>query len=800
MLLQNLKQGLRALRREPSVSLLAILTLALGIGATTTIFTVVNAVLFSPLPYNEPSELVRVYATKPDQGIERSGLAGADFVDFSETLDSFEHLGSYRWFGLALGEERPRELATILLTPGLLAELAPPILGRTFTPEEGQPGEGYAIVLSHALWQSEFGGDEGVVGRTQPLDGREYTIVGVMPEGFSFPAPGIEVWAPRTFDRSSLSRDNHSWNVIGRLAPGVSVEAANEELRTAAGALEEQFPDSNAGWSAFAVPLHEQVVGAARPALMALLLAVGLVLAIACANVANLLLARGIGRQQEMALRLVLGAGRGRLVRQLLTESLLLAGIGGLLGIGLAYVGVRSLIRLEPDGLPRVSEIAVNGQVLGFALLVTLLTGLAFGILPALRGAGRELGHKLRDGGRSAVGLQGGQRLRGAITVAQIALSLVLLVGAGLMLRSFLHLVDVDSGFQPERRAALQLFVYGEKYRDPEQQRQFYDRLIEELEALPGVRSAAGINTLPLSPIGGGRTPIHVLGRAEPEDIMLGYRIVTEGYFDTMGTNVRAGRAFNRGDGAESAQVALLNEAAARRFFPQGDAVGSFLRGDSDDDRTEIVGIVGDVRHQGLEQDPVPEIFLPFQQNVTGTMSVVVETEGDPSAHFATLQERVWVVDPGQPIWGTVTLDTLVEQDTAQERLQSSLVSLFAAVALILAAVGLYGVLSYAVAQRRREIGVRMAVGANTSQILNLVLRSGSRLVGSGLAVGLLLAMGLVALFSRLLAPLLFGIEAQDPSTFLTAGLLMAIVGLFACLAPALRASQIDPNKALSDD
>ncbi len=800
-MLQDVKQGFRTLSRQPAVSLLAILTLALGIGATTTVFTVVHTVLLTPLSYPEADELVRIYATKPDQGIERSGLAGADFVDFEEKLNSFEYLGSYRWFGLSMSDsDRPRELATILVTPGLLGQLGTPLLGRTFLPEERESGKSNVIVLSYGFWQSELGGDKSVIDRTLLLDGSEYTVVGVMPQGFSFPAPEIEMWGPRAYDPANLSRGNHSWNVIGRLAPGVALEAAQEELRATAAALEEQYPESNEGWSAFAVSLQEDLVGASRPALFALLIAVSLVLAIACANVANLLLARGVARQSEMALRAVLGAGRWRLIRQLIVESLMLAGLGGILGIGLTYTGVATVQRLEPEGLPRVAEISVDLTVLGFAVAATLLTGLVFGILPALRLAGQHLGTRLRDGARGTDGPRSGQKVRGAITVAQIALSLVLLVGAGLLLRSFLHLVDVDAGFQPERRAALQLFAWGGKYQDPEQQRQFFGRLIEELEALPGVRSAAGINTLPLSPIGGGRTPIHVLGRAEPEDLMLGYRIVTSDYFETMGTRVVAGRAFDRDDRADSAPVAILNQAAVRRFFPKGDAIGSFLRGEDENDTTEIVGIVGDVRHQGLEQDPVPEIFLPFQQNVTGTMSIVVETETDPEPMINTLQDRIWVVDPAQPIWGTVLLETLIEDDTARERFQSLLVGLFAALALILAAIGLYGVLAYSVAKRTREIGLRMAVGANTSNILGLVLRGGSALVGAGLAAGLLLSAGAILLFSRLLKPLLFGIEALDPSTFVTASLLMVAVGLIACLVPALRASRVDPIRALQHE
>jgi putative ABC transport system permease protein len=365
------------------------------------------------------------------------------------------------------------------------------------------------------------------------------------------------------------------------------------------------------------------------------------------------------------------------------------------------------------------------------------------------------------------------------------------------LLRSFLRLLDVDAGFRPERRVALQLFVYNGKYDDPEQQRQFFGRLIEELEALPGVRSASGVSSLPLSPIGAGRTPVHVLGRAEPESAMAGLRIATVGYFETMGTPLVEGRTFTRDDRASAAHVAILNETAARRFFPQGDAVGSFLRGGNEDNASRIVGIVGDVRHQGLDRDPLPELFLPFSQNVSGAMSVIIETESDPALLVAAIQDRVFLVDPGQPIWGTVVLETLVARETAQERFHSLLVGLFAAVASVLAAVGLFGVLSYGVAQRTREIGLRMAVGASTARVLRQVLSNGALLLGAGVGAGLLAAVFLATLSSRLLAPLLFETSTGDPAIFAAASVVMAIVGLGACLVPALRASRIDPIRAL---
>ena len=832
--MRDLELSLRALRRQPLVSLLAIVILALGIGATTAIFTVVRTVLLNPLPYTDAERLVRIHGTHQARGIETFGLSGADFVDFEGSLKAFDFLGAHRWFGLALtGSDRPRELRTIMVTHGVLDTLGEPLLGRTFTAEECQPGQGAVVVLGHGLWRSEFGQDPDILGRELQLDGRPHTVVGVMPPGFSVPVDGIELWVPWTYDPARLGRDTRFWSVLGRLAPGVTLEQGRDDLRAAALALERQFPQTNDGWSATAVPLREEVVSGARAALLLLQGAVLLVLAVACANVAGLLLARGVGRRQEMALRSALGATRGQLIGQFLTESLLLASAGGALGVILAQGAVGAVVRVPPQGLPRVQEIAIDAPLLAFALAVTLITGLACGILPALRVTDGTLFESLQDGGQGAEGPRDGregQGIRRAITVVQVALSLVLLVGAGLLLRSVQRLNTVDPGFDPEGRVALQLFVYDGRYDDPEQQRMFYERLLEELRALPGVRSAAGVSAVPLSPLSSGLLSVHVEGRAEVEGVLTSYRLATPGYFATMGTALVAGRDFTPADRDPGTPVAILNETAAQHYFPAGDALGSRLRtfwgeapgtdaedrdandggdgidrdgrvdGIDRDDRgpaIEIVGIVHDVRHQSLSSEPVPELFRPFRQEVSGMMSVVVETDGDTEALMPSIQDRVWEVDAAQPIWDSLVFETLVEQDTAGQRLQSFLVSLFAAVAVLLAAVGLYGVMTYSVARRTQEIGLRMALGADTGGIARMVLGQGIRLLGAGLALGLMLTFGLITLFSRLLTPLLFEVSARDPVALAVACVLMTLLGLVASLIPAVRASRVDPMRAL---
>jgi putative ABC transport system permease protein len=796
-MLNDLKIALRSLRRSPGLTAAALITLALGIGATTAVFSVVDAVLLRALPYHDEERLMRVYATKPTQQVERSGLSGADFVDLRERVDSFEHLGAYRWFGLALGAERPRELSVVMVTPGLIGAMSTPVHGRTFLPEEGVPGQSNVLVSSWQFFQNELGGDPARIGSELILDGEPYEVVGVVGPEFALPASSVEIWIPWAFDPAQQDRDARWWSTVAKLAPGVSLERAQAEVSRVAASLEEEFPDSNEGWGVTLVPLREQMLGHVRPALTSLMLAVGLVLLIACANVANLLLARGMARQGELAVRTSLGAGRGRLLRQLLTESLVLAVLGGALGVLLARVAVAALVATAPEGLPRVAEIGLDGRVLLFALASTLVTGLIFGLLPALRLTGSGVSDAIRDSGRGSEGGRSKARTRAALAVSQLALSLLLLIGAGLMLRSFSSLVDVDPGFSVEERLAVQLFVYGDGYEEPESQRQFFERLFEEIGAVPGVRSVAGVSNLPMGQLGGASLPIRVAGRAEEEDRQVGYRVATRGYFETMGMRLVEGRTFDGGDREGGQPVALLNETAARQYFGEQSPLGERLFVNRSEEPVTIVGVVNDVRFWSMDQDSIPEMYLPFEQNVGGTMSVVVQTQGPPSSVQAAVEDRVWRVDPAQPVWRTVTLETLIEEDTAQSRFYAGLITLFAAVALALAAVGLYGVIAYSVVQRTREIGIRMAIGARREDIVARVLRDGSGMIVVGLVLGLILGFGLAIGFSKALSGLLFEVSPTDPTTFVGVSLVLLAVGLLACVVPALRASRVDPIRAL---
>ncbi len=799
-MLQDLRVALRALARTPTLTLLALITIGLGVGAATALWSVVHSVLLSPLAYEESERLVRVFASNPSQSVDRAGMAGGDFVDLANDARSFDHVGAFRWFGVAITEDdRPRELATIMVTPGLLELLGTPLIGRGFLEEEGIPGQDRVAVLSEALFEEEFGGDRGLIGNTVIFDGAPYQVVGVMPRDFVMPAPGIEVWLPWAFEKAGQGRRAHWWNVIARLDEGVALEEGQRELETFAARLEDQYPDTNAGWTALAVPLHETVVGNSRAALVALMLATLGVLLVGCANIANLLLLRGLGRQSEFGIRTALGAGRLRLIRQLLVESGVLALLGGLLGVGIAFSGLRLLIANAPEELPRAQEIALDAPVLLFSLLLTLAVGLLFGLVPALRQSSVEVAPGLAST-RGRLG--GGGRLRAGLVAAQLALSLVLLFGAGLLLRSFQNTLSVDPGFHPEERVAMQLFVYGDRYEDPAQQRSFLERLTEKLGAVPGVRRVGATSVLPLSDIGGGSAPFEIIGRAEPESEQIGMRIATPGFFSTMGIPLQAGRSLDERDRDGTAPVAVINSAAAERFWKDQSPIGERLRfeGALDAEPIEIVGVVGNVRGASLQRDPHPEIYLPFEQNVTGTMTVVVETEGPPDALVRTIEEQVWAVDPNQPIWRTVTLETLIEDDTASSRFLTSLITVFAGLALLIAAVGLYGVISFSVAQRTRELGLRKAIGATTRDLVGLVLRQGGVLIGGGIVLGIAIALVLGRSLEALVAPLLFETQPNDPLTLAVVAVALAALGLLACAVPSWRASRVDAVTALRDD
>jgi len=796
--IRDFKWAGRSLLRQPVFTATAVFTLILAIGATTAVFSVLYAVLWSPLPFAEPDRLIRISSTNPSEGVERAGISSADFLDFRESLSSFESLHAFRYFGLSIsGVERPAEITTLLITPGLLKTLGvSPIYGRTFLEEEGEPGQNQVILLTHSLWQTRFGGDPALVGQQLLLDGNQFTVVGIAPPGFSYPDEEVQMFSPLVVDPEQARRDRRWMTTIARLKPGVSVEQSRAEVTALAKGLESQFPKTNEGWGAEVRPLLDVVVGDSAPALKAIFGAVLLMLLIACANVANLLLARSVERRREVAVRAALGAGRRRLVRLLLSESVLLAIIGGLGGALLAALGIRLLAIAGPENLPRLTEVRMDGLVFLFAFLASLVTGLVFGALPALQLSRTDLHLVLKDGGdREGSGRAGG-RARGLLTVAELALALLLLVGAGLFLKGFLALTSVEPGFEPDHVLATQIFVYGAKYREDEPRRVFFEQLFDEIRGIPGVEAVSAVSSIPLSGIGNGSARVQIVGRAELEPERVGTRSASSGYFEAMGIPLRKGRAFSNQDAAGAPLVAVINETASRRFFGAQDPLTQRFRVDGSEDEATIVGVVGDLRHGGLGEEVAPEIFFPFAQANTGTMTVVTRTATDPRALASLVESKVWRVDPDQPVFRTLVMEDRLNDSVAQPRFYATLIGIFAIVALILACVGLYGVISYAVSQRTREIGIRMALGAQNRDVFGLIIKNGLTLVLIGLGAGLFGAFAL----TRLVRNLLYGVSPTDPATFLWVPVILAAVSLAACYLPARRATAVNPLVALRGD
>ena len=812
--LTDLRYALRTLAKSPGFTFVALLTLGLGIGANAAIFSVVQGVLLRPLPYQEPERLVRVLHTHAEQGVMDGAFSPQDFDDLTRELAGprgpWERLGAYFFTpgqsGMTLtGEGEPRRLEAAMVSAGFFPALGVEAArGRTLRPEENVPGADRVVLLSDRLWRRSFGADPRIVGGTLRLDGEAYTVAGVMPPSFQFPAREVDVWAPISLiaeDDIPHRRSLRWMHVVGRLRPGTSLERADVQTDALLARLAAAYPDSNEGWSAGrVVPLHEALVGDVRPALVVLLAAVAGVLLIACANLANLLLARATTRGRELAVRAALGAGRRRLVRQLLIESVVLALAGGALGLLLAAWGVDALVALAAGDLPRPDEVRPDAGVVAFTFGLSLLTGLAFGLLPAFR-ASRLAGlHEvLKIRGRSGAPVRGGGGGRGrslarnGLIVAETALAVVLLVGAGLMLRSFRALLDVDPGFRAENVLSLSL-----NFPDTiEEGRRAALRaeIIRRVEALPGVIAAGGAKTLPL---GGGGEPygFSVPGRsgalAEVQPQAGGF-IVTPGYFRALGIPVLAGRAFTERDGEEH-PVIVVNRALARQVWPGEPAVGKTLM--LGEFRLEVVGVVGDVRSAGLAADPGSAVYIPSTLAPRSTMKLFVRTASDPLALAGAVRETIWQVDRDLPISDVAALPQVVAEDVARPRFLSVLLALFGALALTLAAVGLYGVVAYGVGQRTHEIGIRMALGAGRGRVLRGV-------VGQGMGWTLLgLALGLAGAFAatRLLAGLLFGVAPTDAVTFAGVALLLAAAAALASWVPARRAAATDPLTALRSE
>jgi putative ABC transport system permease protein len=795
---QDLRFSVRQLLKHPAFAAVAILTLGIGIGANTAIFSVVNSVLLRPLPFPESDRLVQVVRPLP------SGMSIAmsppDFLDYQRENRTLEDLAAFDTEGYTLtGDGEPLRVGGAAVSASFFDVLKiSPTIGRPFLEGENEPGQDLLVVLGHGLWERRFGGDPGVLGRRIEVNEVSRTVVGVMPADFRFGE--WDLLTPLVYDEGFRnSRGAIFLQLIGRLAPGVAIEQASADLARVAADLEAQYPESNTGRAAALMPLKEQLTGAMRPGLLILLGAVGLVLLIACVNVANLLLARGAAREGEMAIRAALGAGRGRLVRQLLTESLMMGVAGGLLGLFLAFWGTELLIAMQPPNVPRLDSAPLDGTVIAFTAGAALLTSFLFGLAPAMQATRPNLVASMKRGGRSTRA-PGRSRLRSGLVVAEVGLAIMLLTGAGLLIKSFSELQRVDPGFQPESTLAFALSLPEARYPEDPQVDEFFAAFMERIEAIPGVRSAGAIaGGVPMSGssfvIGfevEGREPLP-LGQSQS----LNTRVVTPDYFRTLGIPVITGRGFVPQDRADAPQVVVLNQAAVREFFPDEDPIGQRIvmgwTRDGNPVGGEVVGLVGDVRQTGLGDAFIPEIYIPHAQVPTGAMTVVVRAAADPLDLVGIVRAELMALDPNLPISNVRTMEDVLATSVAEPRFYMMLLTVFAAVALLLAAIGIFGVMSYSVTQRTGEIGIRLALGAAPGDVLTLVVGQGAGLIAAGTGLGVLGAFGT----TRLLSSLLFGVGATDPAIFTLVPALLMAVALLSCYIPARRATKVDPLVAL---
>jgi putative ABC transport system permease protein len=800
--MHDIRFGIRMLAKKPMFSIIAVITLALGIGANTAIFSVVNGVLLRPLPFKEPDRLMMIRETKLPQFPEFS-VAPGNFLDWRKQNTVFERLVAYKGSSLNLiGTGDPERLRALNVTEGFFAMLgAQPQLGRDFLAEEDQVGHNNVVILSYGLWQRRFSGDPKILNQTITLNRQAYTVIGVMPATFHFGSGEneLDLWTPMAFtEEQAQNHGGHGLVAIGQLKPGVTVDQARAEMSAIAGRLAAQYP-VDIGWDVKIMPLLEFSVRSIKPALLVLLVAVAFVLLIACANVANLLLARAAGRQKEIATRTSLGASRWRIVRQLLTESLLLSLLGGALGLALAKWGMDLLLTLAPPDLPRLNNVSLDGRALAFTATITLLTGVIFGLVPALQSSKPNLNETMKDAGRGST--EGGrrQRIRSTLVVLEVATALVLLVGAGLMIKSFWQLQKVDPGFNPDNALTVQVSLPKTKYPQESQQVAFFQQLIERVATLPGVQSAGAGHVVPLSGNDfvlafeiDGRPPLQP-GVTQSTN----YYSVSADYFKAMGIPLRRGRVFTERDIKDSPRVAVINETMAKKIFPDEDPIGKRITFDNRQKENpewfEIVGIVGDVKQYGLDQVTTMQTYEPYIQQTFPYMTLVVRTTGDPTNLNAAIRSEVLKLDKEQPTTNFKTLNEFFSISIAQQRFSVVLLGVFAVVALVLSAVGVYGVLSYAVTQRTHEIGIRVALGAGRRDVLRLVVGQGMLLTVSGVAGGLGAAFAL----TRLMASLLFGVTATDAVTFASVASLLLAVALLACYIPARRATKVDPLVAL---
>ena len=802
---QDLRYGMRMLVKNPAFTIVAVITMALGIGAVTALFSVVYGVMLKSLPFAEPDRLFFALETNakfPSPGVSASTL---NYRDWKEQSHSFESLSARQGFtGNLTSSEQPEKIQGEKVTWDYFPTLGvAPIAGRTFTEEEDKPGGTPVMLLSKGLWQRRFGGDLSILGQAIPFNGQSATVIGIMPNDYR---PNIEFWAPLAITYQNADRNLHNIQVIGRLAPGVTEKQAQAEMTAIATGLSEQYPEANTGWGISIVPFNELVTFNIRPALMLLLGAVGLVLLIACANVANLLLARAASREKEIAIRLAVGASRGRLIRQVLTESVLISVIGGAVGVLIALWGTEALVSLNPQGIPRATEIGVDGRVLGFALLVSVFAGILFGLVPALQASKPDLNETLKESGKSSSGNARGHFIRNTLVVVQVALAFVLLIGAGLLIKSFSELQQVNVGFNRERLLTMQVSLPPAQYPRDNDIGGFYKEAFHRLSALPGVTSASAISQAPLA--GGGPQFIFAVeGRPLPtpsEAPIASYRTVLPDYFQTMNIPLIKGRAFTEADDQTALQAVIINQNMAEQVWPGEDAVGKRLSvgvpgpGEQPDWAT-VVGVVGNVKHTAIAGESGMQMYQPVVQspflslNMGRTMTFIVRSQIDTTSMVAPARSVFSDLNPTLPVSNIKTMETIVQDSVAPFRFNMFLLGLIAAIAIMLTVVGVYGVMNYAVAQRTREIGIRMALGARPGQVRSLILKQGLVLSAAGLAIG----VGACFVFMRFIASLLFGVSTTDPVIFIAVALGLTIVSMTACYIPARKATKVDPLVAL---
>jgi putative ABC transport system permease protein len=797
-LLQDARYGARMLRKSPGLTSVAVLSLALGMGAISTIFSFVNGIMLRPLPYPESERLVIVDETAFKQGIDSMNVSYPNFLDWRAQNQSFEDIGCYTTGGfiISTGGE-PEQLKGAFITQGMFEILrVAPIMGRTFTGDEDQPDHDQVVILSYSLWQRRFGGDPNILGQTLLLNNRQRVVIGVMPKGFQFPEVA-DAWGPLALTPKLFTRTDHGLLSIGRLKPGVALEQAQAEMIQIASNIEAQNPVTNEGLSVSLTGLRAGLVGDYKKALLILLGVVAFVLLIACVNVANLLLARATARQKEIAIRAALGANRRRIFRQLLTESMLLGLIGGALGLVLALWGMDLLLAAIPIDIPFWMKFDLDGRVLAFTAACSLLTGVVFGTAPALEASNPDLNETLKEGGRTGSGA-GRHRLRSLLVVAEIALSLVLLVGAGLMMRSFMSLQRVNAGLNPSGVLTMYIALPGAKYRPPEKRLAFFSQMLDRVRAIPGVLSAGTNTGLPLAGNNWGRSltvegfPVLSVGEAPS----INHCVISSGYFSAMGITMLKGRDFDERDTRDASKVTIIDQRLSREYWPDEDPIGKRIRFGPPEDNEPwhtIVGVVGDVKHERLDATTRESVYLPFAQMPIGGSSLVIRTSGRPENVTGAVRAQVKELDPDLALTQVMPMTEVVARSVWQPRLYTALFGVFAAVALILATIGIYGVMSYAVTQRTREIGLRMALGAQRQDVMKLVVGQGVVLAALGVGAGLVAAVGL----TRLMSSLLFGVTATDPITFAAVSVLLAGVALGACFVPARRAAKVDPMVAL---